>query len=133
VKLGFAQLDAGGFEFIDELEQLLLPADELGARLPAAAIRIGQVSEVVELFGRRREVAWPALSAIGEDGAGVKFAAVATAGRLAALPPQGVQGARQEGLATEAKFEQGGQALLGQQELGAEGAESLVHQAAVEE
>ena len=38
----FAPLDARGLQGIDDVEQLPLPADELGARLSAAAILIGQ-------------------------------------------------------------------------------------------
>ena len=43
MKFGFAQLNAGGFEFIDELEQLFLPTDELGAGFSALAILLGHV------------------------------------------------------------------------------------------
>jgi hypothetical protein len=41
VELGFAPLDACGLQLIDELEQVPLPAYELGACLSAAAIGIG--------------------------------------------------------------------------------------------
>jgi hypothetical protein len=127
LKLGFALLNASGFEFIDELEQLFLPTDELGACFSALAIVIGQFSQRFEVLRGRREVAWSALPAIGEDRAGVKFTTVAVAGRLAALPPQGVERARQEGIALEAGLKEGGQELLGLEEFGAEGTESLVH------
>ena len=40
----FAPLDASGLQRIDDVEQLPLPADELGARLSAAAIVIGQIA-----------------------------------------------------------------------------------------
>jgi hypothetical protein len=42
LKRGFALLNASGFEFIDELEQLFLPTDELGASCSALAIVIGE-------------------------------------------------------------------------------------------
>ena len=42
MELCFAQLDTSGLQRIDDVEQLPLPADELGASLSAAAIRIGQ-------------------------------------------------------------------------------------------
>lgn len=127
LKLGFPQLDACGFEFIDELEQLFLPTHELGARLSATSIEIGHAAQAVKVLGRRRDVAWSALSAMGQDGAGVRFASVAMAGRLAALSPQGVERARQEGIATEAVFQEGRQEMLSLAELGAERAESLFH------
>ena len=41
---GFALLDTGGLQSIDEFEQLPLPAHELGAGLPAAAIVKGHRS-----------------------------------------------------------------------------------------
>ena len=58
----------------------------------------------------------------------MELPAIAMAGRLAALSPQGVEGARQERIAAEAVLQEGGQELLGLEELGAEGAESLVHE-----
>jgi hypothetical protein len=121
-------LDANGFEFIDELEQLFLPADELGAGLSAAAIVVGHVANRVEVLRRWRDVSRAALSAVGKDGAGMKLSAVAVARRLAALSPQRVEGAREERLAAEAGFEQARQELLGLDELGAEGAKALVHE-----
>lgn len=44
MEFGFAQLDTSGLQGIGEVEQLPLPADELGARLSAAAIMIGHVT-----------------------------------------------------------------------------------------
>jgi hypothetical protein len=44
LQLGFAELAAGGFEFINELEQSFLPTHELGARLSAASIEIGHAT-----------------------------------------------------------------------------------------
>ena len=44
MEFGFAQLDTSGLQGIDEVEQLPLPADELGACLSAAAIMIGHVA-----------------------------------------------------------------------------------------
>lgn len=40
-ELGFTLLDTGSLEGIDEFEQLLLPAHELGAGLTAATIVVG--------------------------------------------------------------------------------------------
>ena len=44
MEFGFAQLDTSGQQGIDEVEQLPLPTDELGARLSATAIVIGHVA-----------------------------------------------------------------------------------------
>jgi hypothetical protein len=44
MEFGFAQLDTSGLQGIDDVEQLPLPADELGARLSATAIVIGHVA-----------------------------------------------------------------------------------------
>jgi hypothetical protein len=68
------------------------------------------------------------LAAIGEDGAGMKFATVAVAGRLAALSLQRVERARQEGIALEAGLKEARQELLEMEEFGAEGTKLLVHE-----
>ncbi len=107
---------------------MFLPTDELGAGFSALAIVFGHVPQRQEVFGRRRDVLRSPLSAVGKDGAGMKLAAIAVAGRLAALTPQGVERARQERFAPEAVLKEGGQELLGLEEFGAEGAESLVHE-----
>jgi hypothetical protein len=126
-KLGFALLNANGFEFIDKLQQLFLPTDELGTRFSALAIGNGEIPDCLKVFRGRREVAWPALAAIGEHRADMKFATVAVARRLAALSLQGIERARQERIALEASLKEARQELLDLEEFGAEGTESLVH------
>jgi hypothetical protein len=128
LKLRFAEFHAGGVQGIDEFEHLPLPADELGAGLPAAAVLIGQVTQRREVLGGGREVAWPAVAAIGEDGALVQGAAAAVAAGLATLAPQGVERARQERFPAEAGFEQAGQAQLRLEQLRPESAKALVHE-----
>jgi hypothetical protein len=44
MEVRFAQLDARGLQGIDDIEQPSLPAHQLGTRLTAAAILIGQVA-----------------------------------------------------------------------------------------
>ena len=127
-KLSFAELHACGFEFIDKLEQLPLPANELGAGLSAAAIGVGEVFQGIEVFRLRRDILRALLSAIREDGVFVKAAVVAVAGRFAALSAQGIEGARQERRAAESRLEQSRQELLELPELGTEGTEALVHE-----
>src|SRR5271157_3490316 len=78
-KLGFTLLDAGGFQRIDEFEQLPLPAHELGAGLTTAAIVVGHRSQRIELPRWGRDVPRPPLAAIGKDGALVELTAAATA------------------------------------------------------
>jgi hypothetical protein len=127
VEFGFAEFDAGGMQGIDELEELPLPADELGSCLPATTIVIGHVSEGFEVLGGWGDVAWLALATIRKDGALVEVAVAAAAGWFTTLAAQGVEGAGHEGLAAEAGFEQAGQELLKPAELGAEGTEVLLH------
>ena len=127
-KLSFAELHACGFEIIDKLEQLPLPADELGAGLSAAAIVVGEVFQGLEVFRLRRDIPRALLSAVGQDGAFVQGAVVAVAGRFAALSAQGIEGAGQERFAAESWLEQSWKQLLELQELGTEGTESLVHE-----
>jgi len=91
LEIRFAHLDASGLQGIDDIKQLPLPAHELGARLSATAILIGQVAYGGEVFGRRGEITWFALAAIGENGALVQFAAAAMAVRLATLSAEGVE------------------------------------------
>jgi hypothetical protein len=126
-ELGFTLLDTGSLEGIDELEQLLLPAHELGAGLTAAAIMLGHRSQRSELLGWRGDVPGASFSAIGQDGAFMKFTAGTAAVRFAALSPQGVDRAWEKRLPSEAIFEQFGELLLDLEELRAEGAELLVH------
>ena len=57
----------------------------------------------------------------------MKFAARAMAGGFAALAAKDVEGARQDRLALETFLEQAWQELLGIEQLGAEGTETLVH------
>ena len=123
----FAPLDARGLQGIDQVEQLPLPADELGARLSAAAIVLGQSAYGGEVLRRRSEVAWLALATIGKDGALVQLAAAAAAARLATLAAEGVERARQQRFASEAGFEQAGEKLLSLAQLGAERTEPIVH------
>jgi hypothetical protein len=122
-----AELDAGGVESIDEVEQLLKPASQLYTRLPALLIVLGHGAQRIEMFGRRRNILRSSFSSIREDGACVEMAAGAMARRLTALAAQGVHGARQERRSLEAGLEQTGQELLGAVELRAEGAETMVH------
>jgi hypothetical protein len=126
-KFLFAQLDANRFEFIDEFEQLLLPADELSASLSTATIVFGQMAQRLDMFGCRCDVLRQALAAIGEHGAFVKFAARAMAGGFAALAAKDVEGAGQDRRALETFLEQARQELLGLEKPSAEGTEKLVH------
>jgi hypothetical protein len=120
-------LDAGGFDLIDELEQLPLALGELGAGLSKAAVLFGELAEVGELFRGRRDVLRAPLAAIGEDGAFVEFAPGAAAVGLAALSPQGVEGSGEQRLAAEKGFEQFGHLLLELAKLGAEVTEVVFH------
>src|SRR5438270_442813 len=120
LKLGLAQLHTGGLQRIDQRQQLPLPADELDAGLTDAPIVVGDRAQRVDLFGRRRNVLRPSLSAVGKDRAFVEFAAGTTAVRLPALSPQDIERAWQERLALETVFEQSRELLLGLGELGAE-------------
>ena len=123
----FAQLDTSGLQGIDDVEQLPLPADELGASLSAATIRIGQSAQGGEVLRRHSEVAWLALPTIGKDDALVQFAAAAAAARLATFAAEGVERAGQKRVASETGFEQAGEKLLSLAQLGAERAKTMVH------
>jgi len=107
---------------------MFLPTNELGARGSKTAIGLGQVSQRVDVLGRGGDVLRSSLSTIGEDGAGVEFAAMATAGRFAALTAQGVEGPWQEWVTSEEFFQQARQELPSLEEMGTEGAEPLVHE-----
>jgi len=126
-KLGFTLLDAGGFQRIDEFEQLPLPAHELGAGLTTAAIVVGHRSQRIELPRWGRDVPRPPLAAIGKDGALVELTAAATAVWFAALSPQGVDRAGEQRFSSETLLKQLRELVLGIEELRAEGAELLVH------
>ena len=126
MEFGFALLDAGGLEGIDECEQLALPVPSLRG-LDEWSDRRWSSYARSELLGLGRDVPRPSLAAIGKDGAFVEFTAAAAAVGFAALPPQGIERAREERFSSEAHFEQLRELLLGLEELRAEGAELLVH------
>jgi hypothetical protein len=125
--VGNAELDAGGLQSIDEVEQLRKPASQLYTCPPALEIVLGHGAQRIEVFGRRGNVLRSSFSSIREDRALVEMAARAMARRLTALASQGVHGARQQRRPLEAGLEQTGQELLGAVELRAEGAETMVH------
>jgi hypothetical protein len=127
-ELGFTLLDARSLQHIDELEQLPLPAHQIGTGLTTAPIVASHRLQRAELLGFGRDVPRPSLAAIGEDGALVELTAAAAAVWFAALSPQGVERAREEWCSPEALFEQLRQSLLGLEELRAERAELLVHE-----
>jgi hypothetical protein len=77
------------------------------------------------MFWARRDILGARLATVGEDGALMKLAAVAMAGRFAALSAQGVDGAGQERLASEGGFEECRQEFLEVEELGAKGTEGV--------
>jgi hypothetical protein len=126
-ELYVAQLDAGGLQRIDELEQLGKPAAELHTRLSALAIVPGHGAERIDLFGRWGDILRSPFSSIREDGAFVQMPAGAMASGLTALATQGVESAGQKGRPFQAGLEQTGQELLGLVELPTEGAQTLVH------
>jgi hypothetical protein len=126
-ELGVAELDAGGLQGIDELEQLGKPAAELHTCLSALAIVLGHGAERIEVFGRWDDILRPPLSSIREDGACVQGAAGAMARGLTALAAQGVNRAGQQGGALEASLEQAGQELLDLVELPTERTQAVVH------
>ena len=122
-----AGLHAGGFQAVDERQQLPLKPQQLSAGLAEAAVLLGELPHGGELFGRGGDVLWPALAAIGEDGAGMEFAVGAAAVRFSATAAEGVEGTRQKRLAAEKDLQEFRELLLDGEELGAEGAESTGH------
>jgi hypothetical protein len=119
--------DTGGSEAVNERQQLPLQAQQLAACLAEAAIGVRELAYVGELCGRRRDILRPALAAIGEDGAGVRRAAGAVAGRFATAAAEGVKRAGQQRLATEERFEEVVELLPDGTQLRAERAEVMRH------
>ena len=122
-----ASLHAGGFQAVDERPQLPLEPQQLGAGLAEAAVLLGELPYGGEVFGRGGDVLWPALAAIGEDGAGMEFAVGAAAVRFSATAAEEVERTGQERFAAEKDIQEFRELLLDGQELGAEGAEFTGH------
>jgi len=127
-ELGFTLLDARSLQGIDELEQLPLPAHQMGTGLTTAPIVTSHRLQRAELLGWRRDVPRPSLAAIGEDGALVELTAAAAAVWFAALSPQSIERAREERFPSEALFQELRELMLDREQLGAERAELLVHE-----
>ena len=73
MKPAFAFLHACRFAAVQEREQLLLEPPQLRACLAEPPIGVSQFADLGELLRGRGDVLWPALAAIGEDGAGVAY------------------------------------------------------------
>jgi len=120
-------LHAGGFETVDECEELALQPHQLGACLAEASVLLRQLPHGGEGFGGRGDIPRAALAAIGEDRAGVEFAVGAAAVGFSAAAAQGVEGTGEERFAGEKDFQEFGELLLYGQELGTQEAEVVGH------
>ncbi len=127
LKAAFAVLHAGGFDPVEQREQLSLPPQELRAGLAKTPVVVGQCADVRQVFRGRADILWPALAAVGEDGAGVEFALRAAAVRLAAAAAERVQRTGQQRCAAEKRVQQFGHLLLDREDLGTERAEIAGH------
>ena len=128
MKAAFAFLHACRFEAVQEREQLLLEPQQLRACLAESPIGVGQFADLAEFLRGRGDVLWPALAAIGENGAGVKLPLGAVASGLSAAASKGVEGTGQKRLAAEKDIQEFRELLLDGEELGAEGAEFTGHE-----
>jgi hypothetical protein len=122
-----ARLPAGGFQAVDERQQLPLEPQQLRAGLAEASVIVGESAHGGELFGGGRDILRPALTAIGEDRAGMEFAVGAATVGFSAPAAQRVEGTGQQRFAAEKDFEEFGQLLRDSAELGAERAEVVGH------
>jgi hypothetical protein len=127
VKSGKAKFDAGGDQGINELEDVKLEANEIGASGTATAIGISEVPDGEEVLGLWGEVAARAMARKRKDGAVMKLAFVATTGRLAALSLEGVERTGQERFTPLASIEQVAELLLGLEQFGAERTQKRIH------
>jgi len=127
LKAAFAFLHACRFEAVQEREQLLLEPQQLRACLAKASIGVGQFADLAEFLRGRGDVLWPALAAIGENGAGVKLPLGAVASGLSAAAAKGVEGTGQQGIPAEKDFEEFLDLRENGKELGAERAEVAGH------
>ena len=127
MKAAFAFLHACRFEAVQEREQLLLEPHQLRACLAESPIGVGQFAELAEFVRGRSDVLWPALAAVGEDGAGVQFSPGTVASGFSTAAAKGVERAGQERFAGEKGFEEFLELRGDGEELGAEGAKVARH------
>jgi hypothetical protein len=122
-----AGLHAGGFQAVDERQQLPLEPQQLRAGLAEAAVLVRELADGGEVLGSGRDILRPALAAIGEDGAGMQFAVGAPAVRFSATAAEGIERPGQERLPAEKDFEEFRELLRERVQLGAELAELVGH------
>jgi len=126
-KTVFALLHAGGFDLVEQRQQLSLEPEQLRACLAEAPVGVGELSHLGELLGGGGDILRAALAAIGEDGGGVEFSVGAVAGGFAAASAEGVERAGQQGLACQEGLKEFLDLLWDGAELGAEGTEVVRH------
>jgi hypothetical protein len=122
-----AGLHAGGFEAVDERQQLPLESQQVRAGLAEASVLVRELAHGGELFGGGRDILGPALTAVGEDRTGMQFAVGAVAVGFSAPAAEGVERTGQERFAAEKDGQQFGELLLERVELGAEDTEFVGH------
>jgi len=123
LKTVFALLHAGGFDLVQEREQLPLESEQLRAGLAETPVGFGELSDFGEVFGGGRDILRAALAAIGEDGGGVEFSLGAVAGGFATATTEGVERTGHKRLASQKGFEEFLDLLLDRADMGAEGTE----------
>jgi len=106
LKTVFALLHAGGFDLVQEREQLPLESEQLRAGLTETPVGFGELSDFGEVFGGGGEILRAALAAIGEDGGGVEFSLGAVAGGFATATTEGVERTGHKRLASQKGFEE---------------------------
>jgi len=130
LETAFAFLHPRGFDVVDELQDLSLQLQELGASLAKLPVVVGESSHGGKVFGRRGDVLRPALATVAQYGTGVKLALDTVAGGFSTAAAKGVQGAGQKWLASQERLQKGRQLLLELVELPAEGTEVVGHRMA---
>lgn len=118
-----AGLHAGGFQAVDERQQLPLQPQHLCTGLADASVVLRELAHDGEVFGLGRDVLRPAWAAIGEDRAGMQLAVGAVALGFSTAAAERVQRTGEQRLPAEKDFEEFGELLLDSLELGAEDAE----------
>jgi hypothetical protein len=120
-------LDACGFDAVDERQHLALELKQLRASFAESPVGVGELPHVGKLLGRWADVLRPTLAAVREDSAGVEFSLGAAAVGFSTAAAEGVEGAGEEGLATEEGFEECLELKQAGVELGAKRAEVVGH------
>jgi hypothetical protein len=127
LETALALLHPRGFDGIEDLQDLSLQPQQLGAGLAKLPVVVGEFPHGGKLLRRRGDISRPARPAIAQHSAGVEFALGTVAGGFSAAAAEGIEGAGQQGIPCKKGLQEGRELFLELAELPAERTEVVGH------